>query len=226
MTDETIVKKDDFVELSFTGKANGEVFDSNIAEDLKTIAPDAKPHKVIIAVGHSMILPALDDALVGKKLAKQYEVHIASKDAFGPRKRELIRVIPLKAFHAQKVDPKPGAYLMLDNQPVKIIAVSGARVTTDFNNRLAGKDVDYVFTIKRIVNEEKEKVEAFIEYFLRAKVPFELKDNKVVLKGPEMLKHFVTAFKDKAQEILKKELAFELEHKPEHKPAEQTKAST
>ena len=59
---ETANKKD-FIELKYTGYANGEIFDSNIEEDLKRINPKAKPEKIIIAVGQDMVMKGLDKAL-------------------------------------------------------------------------------------------------------------------------------------------------------------------
>lgn len=210
----TTTKKDDFIDLQYTGYTNGEVFDSNVLEELKKASPDTKPRKTIISLGHEMVLNALDKELIGKEIGKEYEVHINSKDAFGPRKRELVKTIPLKVFTAQKVNPQPGATLYLDNMMAKVLTVSGARVITDFNNPLAGKDLDYKFKILRVVTDQKEKAEAFLEYYLRMIPENEIKDNKLILKGPEPLKHFVETFKDKAKEILKMEMDFQLVDMP------------
>ena len=40
--------------------------------------------------------------------------------------------------------------------------VSGGRVIVDFNHPLAGRDIDYEVTVKRIVSDVKEKVSAFM----------------------------------------------------------------
>jgi FKBP-type peptidyl-prolyl cis-trans isomerase 2 len=120
-----------------------------------------------------------------------------------------MRILPLKSFIEQKVMPQPGMMFTLDNNLVKILAVSGARVTVDFNNPLAGKDLTYKYTIIRIVKDEKEKAEALIQYYLKAPIEFEIKENKLILKGPKMLEFFVQAFKDKFKALLNKDLSFE-----------------
>jgi FKBP-type peptidyl-prolyl cis-trans isomerase 2 len=50
-------------------------------------------------------------------------------------------------FREKNVDPRPGMVFALDNSLAKILAVSGARVMTDFNNPLSGKHVKYKFNI-------------------------------------------------------------------------------
>jgi FKBP-type peptidyl-prolyl cis-trans isomerase 2 len=204
-----VVKKNDFVELEFTGYANGEVFDSNIEVELKKINPEAKVRKLIVIVGEGMVVKGFDSALVGKGIGKDYSVEVKAVDGFGPRKSELVKIIPLKVFHEQKIEPRAGAMLSLDGAIVKVITVSGARVVTDFNNPLAGKDLEYKFKIVKKVIEEKEKIEAVFEFFMKFKPDFEVKESWVVLKGPKALEGVVKAFGDKFKELLGKELKFE-----------------
>jgi len=199
MTDEkvNIVKDKDFIDLEFTGSANGDIFDSNIPLDLAKINPEALPQKTIISVGSEMVVKGLDSALIGKEVGKQYEVHVLKKDAFGERKRELVKTIPLKVFTEQKINPRPGATLFLDNHLARIITVSGARVITDFNNPLAGKDLDYKFTIKKIITDEREKVTALLQFYFKAVPDFTIQEKTITVKGPKPLEQFIQVYKDR-----------------------------
>jgi len=221
MSDKT--KQKDFVEIKFTGYANSQVFDSNIEEDLKQINPEAKPKKTIVKIGEKMVVLGLDKALEDKELNKEYEIDLKSKEAFGDRDRNLLKTIPLKSFTEQKVNPQPGMMLTLDQSVVKIVAVSGARVITDFNNPLAGKDIKYKFTITRIVTEEKEKVEALLDFYLRFAPEFEIKEDKIIIKGPKPLEGVIPMFSEKFKGILGKELAFELKEPPKEEAKEESK---
>jgi len=205
----TNTKKGDFVEIEFTGKANEDIFDSNIPEDLKKINPKAEPKKTIIIIGEGMVVKGLDDTLKDKEIGKKYNIKFSYQEGFGKRHRELVRTIPLSIYTQHKINPQPGMPVMLDNNLAKVIAVSGARVTTDFNNPLAGKNLEYRFKIKRIVNEEKEKCETFFEFFLKHLPEFEIKE-KVIVKGPEWLEALVNSVKDKFKELIHKDLTFEL----------------
>ena len=202
-------KKNDFIELKFTGYTNGEIFDSNIEEDLKRISKDAKPSKLIVAIGNSMVVPGLDKALEDKELNKQYEISFSCVEGFGERNRHLIKTIPLKAFTQQKIAPQPGMVLALDGMPVKIIAVSGARVTADFNNFLAGKELKYKFTITRKIEGTREKAEALFQFYLNTVPEIEIKENELIVKGPIQIKAFIEVYKDKFKELLNIEPKFE-----------------
>jgi len=202
-------KKGDFVEIKFTGFANGEIFDSN-TDDIKKLNPKAEPYKTIVVIGEGMVVQGLDEALENKEVNKEYEVNVPCKNAFGERKRELIRVLPLKPFTEQKIAPKPGSIFTLDNHLVKILAVSGARVTADFNNPLAGKDLFYKFKITRILTnkDEKEKLSALLQFYLRFLPEFEIKEKEILIKGPKELEFFINSYKDKLKKLLEKDLVF------------------
>ncbi len=202
-------QRNDFIEISFTGFANGEIFDSNIEEDLKKINKDAKPEKLIVIIGQGMVVPGLDKALENKELDKEYEVSFSWKEGFGQRQRELLKTIPLKSFIERKINPQPGMVFALDDQVVKIITVSGARVTVDFNNPLAGKDIKYKFKIIRTVTDKKEKAETLFKLFLRFIPEFEIKENKAIIKSTKQIEQFLNLFKDRFKELASLELEFE-----------------
>ncbi len=202
-------KKNEFVEIKYSGYANNQLFDSNIPSDLAKINADAKPHKTIIVIGQNMVVAGLDKALEEKELNKQYEVSIPPREGFGRRRRELVQIIPLASFIEQKIDPHPGMMLTLDNHLVKILVVSGARVTVDFNNPLAGKDLYYKFTIVRKVTDEKEKIESLCDYFFHITPEIEIREANIVIRGQKNLGPFINLFKEKFKDLLHKEIIFE-----------------
>jgi len=210
-------KKNDFVEIKYTGFANGQIFDSNIDDDLKKINDKAKAKETIIIVGQGMVVPGLDKELEEKEIGKDYEVTVSVKDGFGERIRELVKTIPLRIFTEKNVDPRPGMVLALDNALAKIITVSGARVVTDFNNPLAGKELRYKFRIIKKITDEKDKCNVVFDLLFRFVPKFEIKGKEVIVRGPKQLEIFVNALKDKFKEIIEKDLKFELEEKAEEK---------
>ncbi|MBM3232703.1 peptidylprolyl isomerase [Candidatus Pacearchaeota archaeon] len=215
------VKKNDIIELSFSGYANGNLFDSNVPENLKKIHPEAKAEPLIVVIGQGMVVPGLDKALEDKEIGKQYEVSIPVKDGFGERRKDLLRTLPLKVFHAQQIQPYPGQTLLMDGSMAKVIAVSGARVMTDFNSPLAGKDLLYKFTITKKVTDEKERCNHVLKIMFRNIPEFEIGE-KITIKGPKTFEILIKAFNDKFKEIIGKELDFELK---EDKKEEENMAS-
>jgi glutamate racemase len=93
-----------------------------------------------------MLPEGFDNDLEGKEEEKEYTLDLKAKEAFGKRNPQMIRMIPTKMFHAQKINPAKGMQLSLDGQMVKIISVSSGRTLVDFNNPLAGKDIIYEYT--------------------------------------------------------------------------------
>lgn len=209
------INKKDFIEIKYTGYANSEIFDSNIEDDLKKLNSELKPKKTIIVVGEEMVVSGLDKAFPGKEIGKIYEITLSPKESFGERKRSLIKTIPLKAFTEKNVSPKPGMVLTLDNSMARIITISGARVITDFNSPLAGKEIRYKFTIVRKVEDEKEKADSLFESFFKFIPEYEIKEN-IILKGPKPLEYFANHFSSRFKGLIGKELGFE-EKKPEEK---------
>ncbi|MBS3072945.1 FKBP-type peptidyl-prolyl cis-trans isomerase [Candidatus Pacearchaeota archaeon] len=145
-------KKNDFIELEFTGKVkDGEVFDTNVPEEAKKIGLEISNSPFVLCLGQEMVIKGLDKELENREIGKEYSVDLLPKDAFQERKSSLIKLIPLNVFTQQKISPRPGMTLALDNMLVKIISVSGGRVLADFNNPLSGKIVKNSFrTRKRI----------------------------------------------------------------------------
>jgi len=208
--EKTLTKKSDFIELLYSGYSQGNIFDSNIPEDLKKLNPKETPKKLIIAIGEGMVVPGLDKDLEDKEIEKDYEIKLKAKDAFGERDRNLLKTIPLKVFHEKDMEPRPGTIFAFDNSIAKVVTVSGARVITDFNNPLAGKEVLYKYKITRIVTDDKEKCTALFEGLFRFVPEFDINDKEITIKGPKQMEIIISAFKDKVIKLLSKELKFEL----------------
>ena len=213
------VERNDFIEIKYKGYANGELFDSNIEEEAKKINEKSEGYETILVVGQGMIVSGLDEDLEGKDIGKDYVVEFGHEKGFGERKRELVRTIPLKVFTEKQINPKPGMAFNIDDQLVKVVAVSGARVITDFNNPLSGKDLKYEYKIVRKVEDENEKAKALFKNLFRMEPKFEIKE-KVIVKGPKGMDVFVKAFSDKFKEFMGKELDFEEVKEEEKKTAQ------
>lgn len=199
------VNKNDFIELEFTGKITGtdEIFDTNVepvAKEAKLDLKDLKPF--ILSVGHEMLPRGLDEDLDGKEEGKDYKVDIKPVDAFGARNKDLIRMVPTKLFHAQKINPERGMQLTLDNRLVKILSSSGGRTLVDFNNPLAGKNITYSYKILKKVTDDKIKVEAVQDFLFKKIFDFEISGKTVTFKVKSDEANFIKMFKEKLEKIL------------------------
>ncbi len=199
-------QKNDFLEIEFTGRIkDGEVFDSNISEELKKLNPDQKAKPLIFCLGQEMFLKGIEDFLIGKERGN-YEIELKPENAFGLRNPSLIQMIPLKVFIEHKINPIPGTVLNFDNKLGKVLTVSGGRTMVDFNNPLAGKEVVYNIKILRKVDDVNEKINSLNDFFFRREFKFEIKESKIILTVDKGFKAFVELFKDKFKEMIGLEL--------------------
>jgi FKBP-type peptidyl-prolyl cis-trans isomerase 2 len=197
-----VLQKKDFIEILFTGKTKeGEIFDSNIKEDLKKASLDSEPKPLIFCLGEGMFLNSVDEFLIGKELG-DYSINLLPENAFGKRNSALVQVFPARVFKEHKVNPVPGTMFSFDGKLAKIISVSGGRIMVDFNNPLAGKEVNYKIKVIRKVENSDEKVKALNEFLFRRNIEFEWKDNTLLLKVEKDLVKFVELFKEKYKDVL------------------------
>lgn len=200
-----MIKKNDFIEVEFTGNITNtdEIFDTNIKKDAEKAGLNIKDIKpFILSVGHKMLPSGFDKDLIGKEVGKSYTIEIKPEDAFGKRNPQMVRMIPTKHFHEQKIDPQRGMQLTLDGQLVKILSSDRGRTLVDFNNPLAGKNITYKYKINKLITDEKEKIDALQEFLFRKKFDFDKKDKTITFKITKELEPFVKMFAPKFKEIL------------------------
>ena len=223
------IKKNDFIEIEFTGKITGtdEIFDTNIKEDLpKTNGqkPKTNPKPFILSVGHKMLPNGFDADIEGKETGKSYTLDLKPEDAFGKRNPQMIRMIPTKHFHEQKIDPQRGMQLSLDGQLVKILSSDRGRTLVDFNNPLAGKPVTYKYKINKIITDQKQKIDALQDFLFRKTFDFETKDKTLTFKIEKQFEPFIKLFAPKFEEILGLKIESQIiEDKKEDKKEQGTK---
>jgi FKBP-type peptidyl-prolyl cis-trans isomerase 2 len=195
-----MIQKNDFIEIEFTGKYDENIFDTTNKDEAKKIGLESNIKPLIISAGNEMVVKGLDEDLIGKEIGKSYKIHITPENAFGKRNTNLIQLVPLKVFTKNKINPYPGLAVQLDNNIAKILSVSGGRITVDFNNPMAGKEVDYEYKVMRKINDINEKINSLQDYFFKNRFEFKLENNKVTFNNKE-LKDRIDMFKGKFKDM-------------------------
>ena len=193
------IKKGDFVEIDYMGKLKetGDVFDvtsAEVAKQYKIYNPKAHYHSQIICVGEKQVVSGLDEALVNKEEKKTFTVELSPEIAFGKKDPKLMQLVPLQTFHKQQINPFPGLQLNLNGTLVTVRSVSGGRVIVDFNHPLAGRNVLYEVTVKRLVTNDAEKLQGIIHTLFQRDISCSVKEGKAHIDLPlqkEMQKHIV-----------------------------------
>ena len=196
------------VQISYTGYVHNVVFDSTVPTQVQRLNPHATVEPAVVIVGQGMVVKGLDDSLPGKEVGQSYSITLQPKEAFGERKMNLVKTIPLKLFTAKGVTPRAGQVLKLDEMLVRIITVSGARVVTDFNNPLAGKEVRYDVTIDSLITDEHRKARAIFQAVCKFIPTFTI-SNVVTVAMPAALEQYMMSFQGNFTKLMGKPLAFQ-----------------
>ncbi len=159
----TEIKFHDFIELDYTAKTKDEniIYDTtyqSIAKASGLESQNGKYEPIVICVGEKNLVPGLDTNIVGKEVDKEYTFEFSPEEAFGKKDAKLIQLIPSSRFRKDKMNPVPGMQVNVDNSIGIIKTVSGGRTLVDFNHPLSGKSVIYTIKVKRILDNEEEKI--------------------------------------------------------------------
>jgi FKBP-type peptidyl-prolyl cis-trans isomerase 2 len=181
------IKKGDFIELEYKGM----IKDSNIVFDT-TDEKTAKYHNIftermkygplIACIGETQLLKGLDKFIEGKEIG-EFKVNILPEDGFGKKSAKLLRLIPLKVFHQQNINPFPGLDVNIDGMNGIVRSVSGGRIIVDFNHPLSGRELLYEVKINRIVTDTKEKLLSLL------KLELNLTDTEVTISDDKAIIH-------------------------------------
>lgn len=177
-----MIKKGDWIELDFSARVDGKLFDTTRYEEAaqeKLISNKERLKPLIICVGEGMVIKGLDRALEGKEIGREYEIELKPEEAFGQRNPALIQTIPLSAF---KEKPEPSSFVSINGIVAKVITVTGGRVLVDFNSPLAGKKVSYSFKINCIINDQVEKVKALANWLGLKLKSVKIQENTAIIK--------------------------------------------
>ncbi len=134
-----------------------------------------------VAAGKGDVIKGLDAALIGIEKGAEKEVTVEPEDGYGKRDPKLIKIVPIKVFNDNKMNPYPGMPVQLDNMIARVQSVSGGRVRVDFNHELAGRELVFKIKVVDVLTKDEDKVNALAnQYFGEGDLKIELKGTKVV----------------------------------------------
>lgn len=159
------IKQNDIVEIAYTGKIkDGEIFDTTdtvVAKKNGINLPENNSGTITIVVGKGQLVAGIDEFLVGKSTGT-FTVEVVPEKAFGFKEANLVQLIPTSKFTENNIRPVVGLHVNVDNSIGIIRSISGGRTIVDFNHPLANKDLVYDISVKRIVIDANEKLNAVL----------------------------------------------------------------
>lgn len=193
------MKEGDFIRIDYVGRISesGEIFDltkEDVAKKEGIFNSNLKYGPVPVVIGGNFIVKGLENELKKMNVDEKKKITVKPDDAFGERKPEFIKLIPMSEFKKQDMDPYPGMPVTINRLMGRVLSVSGGRVRVDFNHPLAGKTLEYEVEITGKITKTLEKVKAILEFFLKDEKDIEvsIKEDTVEIK---MKKDVVTGVK-------------------------------
>jgi len=191
-----MINQKDMIEIDLIIKDNNtkDILDTtleNIAKESNIFNSKITYKPLTVIYGKGELLKAVEENIKELELNKTKTFSLKKEFAFGERDPKLIQLLPLADFKKENINPVPGMYINTGEHQAKILNVSGGRVQVDYNHDFAGRDLEYTVTLKKIVNDDKEKVRALAEkyfYFVPIdKLNVEFKDKNVEVILPMVL---------------------------------------
>lgn len=120
----------------------------------QTFPQDGVPESIAFCLGHGVMPPALEDAMMGMAVQEHKNVHLTAAEAYGEVDQELLTEVARADFEGE-TDLRPGLVFETvdeEDHPVYFVVaeVKGDTVVIDFNHPLAGQDVEIDFTVKEV----------------------------------------------------------------------------
>ena len=152
-------KKNDFVTVDFDIYANDKLVQTTSEKLGKVNGLKINSYgPQTIVIGKGMVLSALDSALMKNNSGS---LDLSVSEAYGSKKKELVKTFPKSAFDEQKLRPVVGMTYDFNGMYGAVRSIISNRVTVDFNNPLAGKKIKVDFSNAKLVEKVDEKM-AFV----------------------------------------------------------------
>ena len=205
------MQEGDFIEIDYVGriKDTGEIFDltdEKLAKEKGIYNEKIKYKPAKIIVGEKFVIEGLDEILKEMKVGEERTVTIPPEKGFGNRDPKLVKVISESELRKQKIVPVPGMILDFGNMKARIQSVNSGRVRVDFNNPLAGRDLEYKIKINRKIDDKEEKAKIIAAFFGGEGLKTKIDENKVIVEEEKQIPEEI---EKKIAELIKKYLLVE-----------------
>ncbi len=162
-----VLKEGDFVLADFVGYTHEDhqLFDTtkeDVAKAENVFDEEEIYQPRLVIIGQGMMVPGVDEALIGMKVGSSKKVVLEPEKAFGVRDASQVRIIPRARIKSDQKIVR-GMRVRIGNQSGTVRHIGGGRVTVDFNPLLAGHTVEYDISITKKLTRAQERLEAFVQ---------------------------------------------------------------
>src|SRR6058998_1912450 len=144
-------KQGDFLLLNYTLKVkeDGKTVDTTYEAIAKTAHihhGDESYRPKFVILGEGWVPKGLEERLIEMDAGTPATIELPPDKGYGTRDPAKMRLVPLRKFREQNIDPQPGRQVELDGRPAVVRAVG------------AGRTLIYDVSIEKILDDDNEKV--------------------------------------------------------------------
>jgi len=173
----------DIITISYVERCDGTVFATNIeqvARDNNLYNEKDKYTPIIISVGRDFLAKGLQDELVGKEVGAKGTVAVPAEKAYGERTREKVHSIDKKEFAK---DVTVGSYIRHPEYGSGFVVNKiGQRFVVDFNDALAGRDLEYDYEIHEIITDPSEQLSRMLTRLVTGEYDVSFENGKGIVR--------------------------------------------
>ena len=205
------IKNGDFLLINYTlkvketGETVGTTIES-VAKEKKLYHGEEKYEPFFVIVGEGWVPKGLDEAFAGFELSKPTPIELPPEKAYGERDPKKVRLVPLRKFTSEGMNPVPGLQVNIEGKSALVRAVGAGRVQVDYNHPFAGRTLEYDVTVEKVIESDEEKVKSLLHKRLPTveqekfnvnvgdgKLQVEIPEEAFFLEGLQVVKQTVTA---------------------------------
>ncbi len=117
---------------------------------------------ILVIPGEADLFPKVMEKVLELNEGEKFKLELDPEDAYGNYERGKVRVYSIKRLERGGIQPRVGETVQIDRQTGVIQAVTGGRVTVDFNHPLAGKKILIEGEIVRRIEDELGRVRSIV----------------------------------------------------------------
>lgn len=178
------MKDDELVLVDYTGRTDGEIFDTTREEDAAEFDSerrDAEYKPVPVLVGRGYVIDGLEEKIREMKVGDSGKVEVPPEKGYGERSSENIETYPEREFAKQDVQVSPGEEVVIGRRRGKVISAGSGRVRIDFNHPLSGKTLEYDLEVVEKVEGDEEIARRIYSYRVGGDEEPEFEDGRIVI---------------------------------------------
>ncbi|MEM4246329.1 MAG: peptidylprolyl isomerase, partial [Candidatus Bathyarchaeia archaeon] len=140
----------------------------------------------------------------GMEASQKKTLEVPPEKGYGARDPSKVKLLPLRRFTKEGLNPAPGLQVEIDRKPALIRSVGAGRVQVDFNHPLSGKTLLYDVSVEKVITDSLEKVKSLIHRRIPSlnlektkiklandTVTIELPEDSFFIEGLQLMKRYV-----------------------------------